>query len=431
MLGAAALVAAPGVFAQPGKAAGRPITVAQIVDVSPEQQDVSKDFLIGSRAAWQDINARGGVRGRSVQHVSVETDGTAASVRAALQPLLDNPACVVLSGTAGDPVAGVLAGELRQHNTAIAHVAPWLQNSSVDVDDRTFPIFAARQDQINHALKSLTVMGVREVGAVYASPAEYNLYREDLERIASSLKLRLQSFRAAGDLDRLGQRLTPGTPAILLFVGGTPELVQFTQGLEKQQRHSDCGKNQLKYNDAVHAKSAFLRRAFCRRFLRRFVIRLAFCRGFLFRGLVCRCGGRTANRLDLEFIVFSGDENFVARIHALVDDRVGNDIAQGILKEARHRSRAHDGVIPLLGEVRARRGREGDRDFFFCELRVEQREVLIDDFVEHPVGEAIENDDIIEAVQKLRRKKRLQRRFHMRRAFRLVFKTDARGIEFG
>ncbi len=236
LLGAAALVAAPRVFAQPGKANGRPITVAQIVDASPEQQDVSKDFLIGSRAAWQDINARGGVRGRPVQHVSVETDGTAASVRAALQPLLDNPACIVLSGTAGDPVAGVLAGELRQHNTAIAHVAPWLQNSSVEVDDRTFPIFAARQDQINHALKSLTVMGVREVGAVYASPAEYNLYREDLERIASSLKLRLQSFRAAGDLDRLGQRLTPGTPAILLFVGGTPELVQFTQGLEKQQR---------------------------------------------------------------------------------------------------------------------------------------------------------------------------------------------------
>ena len=236
LLGAAAWVAAPGVFAQPGKAAGRPVTVAQIVDASAQQQDVSKDFLIGSRAAWQDINARGGLRGRPVQHVSVETDGTAASVRAALQPLLDNPACIVLSGTAGDPVAGVLAAELRQHNTPIAHVAPWLQNSSVDVDDRTFPIFAARQDQINHALKSLTVMGVQEVGAVYASPAEYNLYRDDLERIATGLKLRLQSFRASGDLDRLGQRLTPGTPAILLFVGGTPELVQFTQGLEKQQR---------------------------------------------------------------------------------------------------------------------------------------------------------------------------------------------------
>lgn len=225
-------------WAQPGKAptASRAIQVAQIVDTSAAQQDVSKDFLIGSRAAWQDINARGGIKGRPVQHVSVETDGTAASLRAALQQLADNPACVVLSGTAGDPVATQLVAELRRQNLALAHVAPWLQNSSVEVDERTFPIFAARQEQIGHALKSLSVMGVQEVGAVYASEREYAQYHEDLERIASGMKFKLQSLRANGDLDRLGQRLTPGTPAILLFVGGTPELVQFTQGLEKQQR---------------------------------------------------------------------------------------------------------------------------------------------------------------------------------------------------
>jgi len=34
----------------------------------------------------------------------------------------------------------------------------------------------------------------------------------------------------------LGQKLNASTPAILLFVGGTPELAQFTQGLEKQAR---------------------------------------------------------------------------------------------------------------------------------------------------------------------------------------------------
>ena len=236
LVGAAAFAAAPALLAQPNKAAMRSLTVAQIVDTSPTQQDVSKDFLIGSRAAWQDINLKGGLRGRPVQHVSVEVDGTPASMKAAVQQVLDNPACLVLSGTAGDPAAGLLAAELRQLAAPIAHVAPWLQNSSVEVDERTFPIFAARQEQIGHALKSLSVMGVSEVGAVYASQQEYQLYQQDLERIATGMKLKLQSYRANGDLDRLGQRLTPGTPAILLFVGGTPELVQFTQGLEKQQR---------------------------------------------------------------------------------------------------------------------------------------------------------------------------------------------------
>jgi ABC-type branched-subunit amino acid transport system substrate-binding protein len=236
--GAGALLgAAVPAIAQPGRTTGaRAITVAQIFDTSASQHDVSKDFLIGSRAAWQDINAKGGLRGKPVQHLSIEVDGTAASLQAALASIRDNPACVCLSGTSGDPVATQLAGLLRHEQLGIAHVAPWLQNSSLDVDERTFPIFASRQDQIGHALKSLTVMGVQEIGAVYASSREFELYHQDLERIAAEFKLKLQSFRAEGELARLGQRLTQSTPAILLFVGGTPELVQFTQGLDKQSR---------------------------------------------------------------------------------------------------------------------------------------------------------------------------------------------------
>jgi ABC-type branched-subunit amino acid transport system substrate-binding protein len=235
---AAALVLArtTAAWAQPGKPAARPITIAQIIDMSPEQRDVSKDFLTGSRAAWQDINSRGGIKGRPVQHQSFEVDASPASVRAAVAAARDNPNCVVLSGSAGDPAASAVVNLLRQDNTPIAHVAPWLQNSSVEVDERTFPIFAARQEQIAHAIKSLAVMGMQEIGAVYASGREHALYKDDLERIAGALKVRLQSFRAESDLDRLGQRLSAQSAAVLLFIGGTPELVQFTQGLEKQSR---------------------------------------------------------------------------------------------------------------------------------------------------------------------------------------------------
>lgn len=235
--GCAVLGAAGAVWAQPSRPAARsPLAVAQIVDTSAAQQDVSKDFLIGSRAAWQDVNARGGIHGRPVQHLSMEVDGSPASISAVLAAVRDNPACVCLSGTAGDPVATQLVGLLRQEGLAMAHVAPWLQNSSLEVDDRTFPIFAARQEQIGHALKSLAVMGVQELGVVYASPREQSLYQQDLERISAAFRLRLHSFRAEGDLARLGQRLTQTTPAIVLFIGGTPELVQFTQGLDRQAR---------------------------------------------------------------------------------------------------------------------------------------------------------------------------------------------------
>jgi hypothetical protein len=109
--------------------------------------------------------------------MAIEVDGTLPSLRAAVQSVRDNPACVVLSGTVSDPVATQLVDLLRHEGPAIAHVAPWPQNSTVEIDEHTFPIFAARQEQISHALKSLSTDGVQEVGVVFGSRREHDLYR--------------------------------------------------------------------------------------------------------------------------------------------------------------------------------------------------------------------------------------------------------------
>jgi ABC-type branched-subunit amino acid transport system substrate-binding protein len=231
----AATVALP-CLAQPSKPSQRAPVIAQIVDMSQAQQDVSKDFLIGSRAAWQDINLRGGIQGKQVQHVSFETDGTPEGLRTALNSCKNNPSCLVMSGSAGDQLASQLVAMSRQDGLPMAHVAPWLQNASLEVDDNTFPIFAARQEQIAYALKTLSVMGMTELGAVYGSARDYSAYHLEVERIALAMQLKLQTFQLGAELRALGQKLTPSTPAVLLFVGGTPELAEFTQGLEKQSR---------------------------------------------------------------------------------------------------------------------------------------------------------------------------------------------------
>lgn len=232
--------AAASGWAQTGKSGASAhnggITIAQCIDLSQAQQDVSRDFLIGSRAAWQDINLHGGIRGRRVDHLVLETDGTPAGLRAALGSIKDNPSCLALSGSVGDMVASQLLVMSRQGDMPIAHAAPWLQNASLDIDDKTFPIFAARQEQISYALKNLSGMGIKELGAIYASAQSHAIYHAEVERIAADMQLQLLSFQGTGDLRALGQRLTTQTPAVLLFVGGTPELAQFTQGLEKQAR---------------------------------------------------------------------------------------------------------------------------------------------------------------------------------------------------
>lgn len=220
-------------WAQPSKGA-RAVTVAQIVDMSTSQIDVSKDFLVGSRAAWQEINGRGGLQGTTVKHLVIEVDGSAASLRAAVETLKATPHCVALFGTAGDRAATQLVGILGRELPELPHVAPWLQNVEAVASPSTFTIFASRQEQIAHAIKSLSVMGIAQVGAVYGSAAEHAAYRADLEQIANALKLSIVSYTTPGDLRDLAQALLADSPRVLLFVGGTPELVRFSQGVEKQ-----------------------------------------------------------------------------------------------------------------------------------------------------------------------------------------------------
>ena len=222
------------VWAQPNKG-GRAVTAAQVVDTSTSQIDVSKDFLVGSRAAWQEINSRGGLQGTTVKHLVLEVDGSAASLRSAVDTLKSEHQCVALFGTAGDRAASQLIGILGRELPELAHVAPWLQNVEAVASPSTFTIFASRQEQIAHAIKSLSVMGVSEVGAVYGSTAEHAAYKADLQQVAKALKLTIVSYTPSGDLRDLAQSLRADSPRVLLFIGGTPELVRFSQGVEKQE----------------------------------------------------------------------------------------------------------------------------------------------------------------------------------------------------
>lgn len=221
-------------WAQGPRASAVAPSVLQVIDMSASQIDVSKDFLIGARAAWQDLNARGGLRGKPIKQVVVEVDGGPQSLRAVLDTLKGMPECLAVVGSAGHRTASQLATLLQRDAPDVAHVAPWLHSQAAEGQDTTFGIFATRQEQIAHAVKSLSVMGVTEVGAVFASAAERASYQSDLELAAAGLKLRLKTYVPSTNLQALATELRADSPRILIFLGGTPELVQFSQGIEKQ-----------------------------------------------------------------------------------------------------------------------------------------------------------------------------------------------------
>ncbi len=197
-----------------------PVAVTQIVDMSPLQQDISRDFLIGSRTAWQEFNAKGGLKGRPVEHKVLETDGSAASVRSAWEAAASHPACVALTGCTGDATASALAELQRDAGShALALVAPWLHRQWADKSNTVFQAFPDYQAQIAHAMKSLAVMGVKEAGVVYASAKLQQQLGSSIALAAreQGLKLQIQEF---------GKKAN-ALPLLVLFIGGTPELHAF------------------------------------------------------------------------------------------------------------------------------------------------------------------------------------------------------------
>jgi hypothetical protein len=154
----------------------------------------------------------------------------------AYKQLQSNSQCVVISGCTADPLANQVNTLLRDDKTGLANVAPWLQNSSIDLAPQTFSIFATREEQIAYALKSLSTLNMIDLAVVFASETERQQNLADIQRITKNQNLRLQELPLIADLVRAGQVISSTTAAVVLFVGGTPELVQFTQGLEKNAR---------------------------------------------------------------------------------------------------------------------------------------------------------------------------------------------------
>jgi ABC-type branched-subunit amino acid transport system substrate-binding protein len=221
-------LASPAVLAQSANA--RSPMLAQIVDSSVQNQDISKDFLVGSRTAWQEINASGGIRGQIIRHNVIETDGSAQQADAAWVQLRNDASCIASFGNCADGLAAGLALRQRADSSELAQVAPWLQSALPDQAQNTFAIFSNREQQIQHALKSMRTVGVDSMTVVYQSEAERRLNAPDIQRSAQSLKLNLREQAVQADLSRQAAQISSTSVPLVLFVGGTPELVQFTRG---------------------------------------------------------------------------------------------------------------------------------------------------------------------------------------------------------
>jgi len=226
-------VAQPAAVARAG---AERIRLAQLLDTSPDQQEISRDYATGMRLAVNQFNR---TAARQVQLVNLECDGSAAAVTSAVRSIRGDSSLCALIGTAGESLALASIEAARAEGLQIAHVAPWLSDTRFDRDRDVVPLFASREAQIRFALRSLESNGIADIGLVYATERSVASLHPGVDAAAKTLNLRTQVFapRAGDDVVVLAQRLTTASPAVMLFLGGTIELSQFTQALSARRLH--------------------------------------------------------------------------------------------------------------------------------------------------------------------------------------------------
>jgi hypothetical protein len=243
--GAAALATLAGntmtAAAQPRTSEAASLRMTQLLDVSPDQQELSRDYATGIRLALAELRK---ANAPVPQLSTIELDGTPAALRSAIQRIKDDPAQVALLGTVGEGLALASLKEAAQARLDIAHVAPWLADPQFDADARLFALFASREDQIRYVLKNLASMGVSELGLVYPSQRHADALQVGTTAITTRLQVKARTLivPAGQEIALYASRLPPDVPLFLVFMGGSIELALFTRGLSKRamQRYVVC-----------------------------------------------------------------------------------------------------------------------------------------------------------------------------------------------
>ena len=240
-VGASALCTLPTFAPAQARAESGAVRVTQLLDMSPDQQQLSRDYATGIRLAFAEMKK---ANLPAPQLSTVETDGSAVAVRNALQLIRDDASQVALLGAVGEGLALASLSESSQLKLDIAHVAPWLADPQMDDNPRLFALFASREEQIRYVLKTLSVVGVHELGLVYPSQQHADTMQAGMAVIASRLQLKTRSLviPKGRNIAAYASQLPADAPFFLMFMGGAIELALFTQGLNRlgRQRYLLC-----------------------------------------------------------------------------------------------------------------------------------------------------------------------------------------------
>ncbi|MDA7417247.1 ABC transporter substrate-binding protein [Xenophilus arseniciresistens] len=235
--GAALACAAPplllgfqGVSAQTRAGSAPAPRVTQLLDMSPSQQELSRDYSTGLRLAFAQLKE---AQPQLPQLTTVETDGSPGAVAEALRAVAQDGSQLALLGTVGETTALHAMDQIQRQDLRLAHIGPWLFDTRHDADTRLLTFLASREQQLRYAMQSLAAAGVGELALVYPDARMAQDMAGATQALVTGMAMKMRVIAPAygQGLQAFASRLPAATPFHLVFMGTSVELAEFVRGL--------------------------------------------------------------------------------------------------------------------------------------------------------------------------------------------------------
>ena len=238
--GTAGVLAAPvfmrNAWAQEGGITGKTLTIGCSASLTGPLAGFGQDIKQGAEAALAQINARGGINGRTVQLTLVDDGYVPQRTIDNVKQMISQNNVFALLSCVGTPNNTAILPMIEE--AGIPYVAPFTGASSLRKAGRNvFHVRASYTDEVRRLVPRLNGMGIKDIGVVYLDNAYGREMLEDATRSFTELNLKsaVQAALATDgkNLAEVLAKVTAARPTAVLLATAGAASVELVRGLKK------------------------------------------------------------------------------------------------------------------------------------------------------------------------------------------------------
>ena len=210
--------------------AGKPVVVAQSIDLSGPNGSIGRDYVAGITTYFDSINQKGGINGRKIVYLVRDDHGVSAEAASNVTTLIKENSADYLLGAIGNEATQAIAAAPAFTQSRHVLFAP-LADSSTSANARVMFWRPSIDSELLFLLSYFEKLGVKEVGiALQASPQNNRAF----QFLAGEMKKRGMTMSGVAkmssspvNMQQEAQRLSKAGAKLVISIGDTISSAQF------------------------------------------------------------------------------------------------------------------------------------------------------------------------------------------------------------